>query len=119
MNRIAFRLFWFGLLAAVTVGSLLPAAAQPDISLWDKAQHFAAYLLLAALFPFRAGRRPLVAAFAFTACYGVLMELLQGALPTLGRTADPRDAFANALGAACGVGVILLLGLARNGHERA
>lgn len=101
MNRLpqAWRFSAYGVVVAVLLYlTQAPAGALPPPTLWDKAQHGLAWLALAAvglvLWPARAGR---VAAFAVF--LGVLVEVLQSALP-FGRHGDARDLLADAIGVA-------------------
>jgi len=99
-------LFAFACLA-VAWASLVPTTALPGVSLWDKAEHAGAYLVLtvlgAAAFPARLTRLT-VGLFIG----GVGIELLQS-LMGLGRQGDPADALANTLGIALGLGVTLAI----------
>lgn len=85
----------------VTWASLTPVTALPSVSLWDKAEHLAAYLGLAligaAAFPARFTR---LAVGLF--CGGVAIEVLQSIMG-LGRQGDPADVLANTLGLAAGL----------------
>lgn len=104
---------WSGLwclaIAAVVVGSLLPAAdvPMPDMPDGDKLLHSSAYLVLAAmavqLFPRWSS---LLGAGIGLVLLGIGVEYAQGAL-TVDRIADVRDALANTLGVIVGLGMRL------------
>ena len=88
--------------------SLAPVEEVPGVELvWDKAEHAAAYLMLAglglALFPARA---TVVAALLLA--LGAAIELLQAAMG-FGRQGDWRDLLANTLGMAAAIGPYLAL----------
>lgn len=92
-------LVWGVYLLAVVVLSLAPVAMPQTVDHGDKLMHFLAYAGLAALWPrhLATGAR----AVFWAAAVGVVLEVGQGVLPT-GRFMDPRDALANAAGAALG-----------------
>jgi VanZ family protein len=73
-----------------------PTKDLPSESLWDKAEHAIAWLVLTAIglafWPRRPGR---VLAFAFA--FGALVEVLQSSLP-FGRDGDARDLIADSVG---------------------
>ena len=99
------------LICCVVVGSLLPAAnpvmvAIGRLHIWDKLQHFGAYLALSILpvIGFRDKRRGLMAGLSMF-LLGVLMELGQHFSP--GRAMELGDVAANGVGVGCGT----LLGL--------
>jgi VanZ family protein len=75
---------------------LAPGKNLPEVNVWDKAEHGAAWFVLTAiglaLWPSRPGR---VAGFALF--LGALVEVLQAAMP-LGRDGDWRDWVADAIG---------------------
>jgi len=79
-KRTAFLVLWAVLIACVVIGSLLPAAnpvmvAIGRLHIWDKLQHFGAYLALSFLpvIGFRDRRRGLMAGLSMF-FLGVLME---------------------------------------------
>lgn len=98
---------WVGLwvlaIAAVVIGSLLPAQDLPNLQVSDKFEHFAAYALLAAgavqLFVRRLS-------WGFVCLILVLMgiglEFLQAQMG-LGRMLDRQDALANTIGVLIGL----------------
>jgi len=89
---------------AITIVSSIPAAtlARTGVSIWDKAEHFAAWLVLAfcttRALPPRLNRPAL--AIALCVAFGVLDELHQGLTP--GREQSFLDVVADALGAVVG-----------------
>ena len=102
---------WSVLIACVIVGSLLPAASPVMVAIgrlqiWDKLQHFGAYLALSFLpvIGFRDRRRGLMAGLSMF-LLGDLMEAGQHFSP--GRAVELGDVLANGAGVSCGA----LLGL--------
>lgn len=100
----AFVVAWL----AVTALALMPAPAVPVTTLWDKADHVLAFLVLTLLgragLPGLATRLPVVLLL-----YGAAIELIQSGLPT--RSGSLLDLVADAIG----IGVALvLLALARS-----
>ena len=102
---------WGVLICCVVIGSLLPAASPVMIAIgrlhiWDKLQHFGAYLALSILpvIGFRDKRRGLMAGLSMF-LLGVLMEAGQHFSP--GRSVELGDVLANGAGVSCGA----LLGL--------
>jgi len=102
---------WAILIGCVVVGSLAPAAsplmvAVGRLHIWDKLQHFGAYLALSFLpvIGFRDRRRGLMAGISMF-LLGVLMEGGQHFSP--GRSVELGDVIANGVGVSCGT----LLGL--------
>jgi VanZ family protein len=96
---LALRVAGYAIAVAVLLYlTLAPSEDLPSTSLWDKAQHGVAWMVLAgvglALWPTRPRR---IAAFAMFV--GVLVEVLQTALP-YGRDGDVRDLFGDAVGVA-------------------
>lgn len=97
--------------------SLLPGSRLPTIPDWsrlfspDKVAHFGAYALFALLLSACTSERGRIGntvyAVLAAAAYGALLEVLQGIAGT-GRSYDPVDMAANALGAMLG-GVVWLL----------
>jgi VanZ family protein len=100
--------FWAVLICCVVIGSLLPAASPVMVAIgrlqiWDKLQHFGAYLALSFLpvIGFRDRRRGIVAGLSMF----LLMEAGQHFSP--GRAVELGDVLANGAGVSCGA----LLGL--------
>lgn len=114
MRPLRFPALWFavGLVLAglIAWGSLSPPDALPKVRLSDKVQHVGAYVALTLWFAGLLARRRWVMLAAALIVFGLLIEVLQGAMP-FGRTSDARDLLANGLGIAAG------LGLARLGLE--
>jgi len=109
--RTLILVLWAVLICCVVVGSLAPAASSLMIAvgrlhIWDKLQHFGAYLALSFLpvVGFRDRRRGLVAGLSMF-LLGVLMEAGQHFSP--GRSVELGDVVANGVGVSCGT----LLGL--------
>ena len=93
------------------IGSLLPAASPVMVAIgrlhiWDKLQHFGAYLALSVLpvIGFRDRRRGILAGLSMFVL-GVLLEGGQHFSP--GRSVELGDVIANGIGVSCGA----LLGL--------
>jgi hypothetical protein len=102
---------WSVLICCVVIGSLLPATSPVMVAIgrlqiWDKLQHFGAYLALSFLpvIGFRDRRRGIVAGLSMFVL-GVLMEAGQHFSP--GRAVEFGDVIANGAGVSCGT----LLGL--------
>jgi VanZ family protein len=116
----ALRLIWLAALAAVIVGSVLPAqsAAMSLIDragINDKVEHFIAYAVLAALPSLDRFRcRRLRATIAFLFLLGALLELAQLLSP--GRTCDWHDLLADSCGIVAGVGLVRISRLAFRLH---
>ena len=109
--RILILSFWGVLICCVVIGSLLPAASPVMVAIgrlqiWDKMQHFGAYLALSFLpvIGFRDRRRGLMAGLSMF-LLGALMEAGQHFSP--GRAVELGDVLANGAGVSCGA----LLGL--------
>lgn len=106
-ERSLLGLLFFVCLAAVIVGSLLPASspvmtAVGKLPLTDKALHFLAYLTLATLAVLaRPGLRVALALAVGLALLGAVLELAQNLVP--GRTPELLDEAANVLGVLCGI----------------
>jgi len=100
---------WWLMIAAVIVGSLLPALLLPNVPEGgDKAEHLIGYALLSAtavqLF---AARGAVWHACGGLVAMGVLIEIAQGTLTT-SRSMDPWDALANTIGVALGLATLWL-----------
>ena len=104
-------ILWAILICCVIVGELLPAASPVMVAIgrlhiWDKLQHFGAYLALSMLpvIGFRDRRHGIVAGISMF-LLGVLLEGGQHFSP--GRAVELGDVIANGAGVSCGT----LLGL--------
>ena len=105
--RAAILFFWIFLICCVVIGSLAPAASPLMVAIgrlhiWDKLQHFGAYLALSSLpvIGFRDKRRGIVVGLSMF-LLGVLLELGQHFSP--GRSVELGDVIANGAGVSCGV----------------
>jgi len=110
-KRTAVLVLWAVLICCVVIGSLLPAASPLMVAIgrlhiWDKLQHFGAYLALSFLpvIGFRDKRRGMVAGLSMFVL-GTLLEGGQHFSP--GRAMELGDVIANGAGVSCGA----LLGL--------
>lgn len=95
-----------GAVAVLLYLCLAPSKDLPEVSLWDKAEHAIAWLVLTGsgllLFP----RRPrTIALFAWL--LGGLVEVLQGTLP-VGRDADWKDWLADSIGVAAALALWII-----------
>ena len=97
---------WMLGIAVVVVASLVPARDLPDLQVSDKAEHLAAYALLAAgaVKLFRR-RLSLAEACVLLVLMGIGLEYLQASM-RLGRTLDRADALANTLGVLAGLATL-------------
>ena len=105
LSRVAALLYTI----AICVLSLIPGRDVPMENVSDKYRHAAAYgvfaLVLGCSFlNLRWWTVPL--AFVVAVTFGIAMEFVQ---PYFGRTKDPYDALANAIGAAIGCAVLIAL----------
>jgi|ERR1035437_7735140 VanZ family protein len=105
-RRALILIFWVVLICCVVVGSLAPTASSlmvviGRLHIWDKLQHFGAYLALSFLpvIGFRDKRRGLMAGLSMF-LLGVLMEAGQHFSP--GRAMELGDVAANGVGVGCG-----------------
>ena len=110
-GRALILVLWAVLICCVVAGSLAPASSSLMVAIgrlhvWDKLQHFGAYLVLSFLpvIGFRDRRRGLMAGLSMF-LLGVLMEAGQHFSP--GRAVELGDVVANGAGVSCGT----LLGL--------
>ena len=110
-GRALILVLWAVLICCVVAGSLAPASSSLMVAIgrlhvWDKLQHFGAYLVLSFLpvIGFRDRRRGLMAGLSMF-LLGVLMEAGQHFSP--GRSVELGDVIANGVGVSCGT----LLGL--------
>jgi VanZ family protein len=99
---------WCVAIAAVIVGSLLPAADLPPVPAGaDKLEHFAGYAVLAAIaVQLFATRAALARAGLGLVALGIVLEVLQSAL-TSTRVMDGWDALANCLGVLAGLATVM------------
>ncbi|WNH44093.1 MULTISPECIES: VanZ family protein [Xanthomonas] len=96
-------LWWLGILVLIYVCMMPHPPQLSDLPDSDKAEHFIAYLLLAAAaVQVYAGPRAWTWAALGLLALGVGIEFAQGAWTTT-RSADPLDALADALGVAAGM----------------
>lgn len=98
------RLAGYGVAVAVLLYlTQAPVTDLPPETLWDKAEHALAWLVLTAIGLAFWPRRPArVAGFAFL--FGALVEVLQSTLP-FGRDGDARDLLADSVGIVVAVAV--------------
>ena len=113
VRRAAVVLFVWAVLT-VAMLSLLPASQVPAISVWDKAQHAAAYAALGLLGGL--GFRPGIGLIARLGLIGGVLEIAQHFTP--GRSPSLLDEVTNILGAAAGVGLAKLLRLQMQRRSR-
>lgn len=95
-----------GAVAVLLWLTLTPSDELPQVSLWDKAEHALAWLVLTGLGLALSPRRPR-AIVGFALAFGVLVEILQAILP-IGRDADWHDVVADTIGASLAFGLYLL-----------
>lgn len=105
-RRALILVLWAVLICCVVVGSLAPGASSLMVAIgrlhvWDKLQHFGAYLALSILpvIGFRDRRRGILAVLSMFVL-GVLLELGQHFSP--GRSVQLGDLVANGVGVSCG-----------------
>jgi len=109
--RALILVLWAVLICCVVIGSLAPGSSSLMVAIgrlhvWDKLQHFGAYLVLSLrpVIGLRDRRRGLMAGLSMF-LLGVLMEAGQHFSP--GRSVELGDVIANGVGVSCGA----LLGL--------
>ncbi len=102
------RLGLYGLATAILlVLCVLPTRDLPDPGTGDRFEHTAAWFVLTAVgYLLAPDRRLAIPAFALA--YGILIEVLQGLLPT-GRHSDPLDVVADSAGVAIAVALYLVI----------
>jgi hypothetical protein len=95
----ALLLIGWVLIAAIVIGSLMPAGIDVGFRMSDKVRHMLGYFVLMVYFAgiYPRERHPLLALAFFL--LGASLEVLQGAL-TASRQMDPADLAANTLGVA-------------------
>jgi hypothetical protein len=105
-RRILILSLWFVLIWCIVIGSLAPAGsalmvAVGRLHIWDKLQHFSAYLALSSLpvIGFRDRRRGVLTALSMFVL-GALLEAGQHFSP--GRAVELGDVIANGAGVICG-----------------
>ncbi len=100
---------WWGMIAVVIVGSLLPALLLPDLPEGgDKVEHLLGYAILAAMaVQVFATRRALLSAALFLVALGIGIEIAQDVLTTT-RQMDAWDAVANTCGVVLGMTSVLM-----------
>ena len=105
-NHTLLLALWAVLICCVVIGSLAPAASPLMVAIgrlhiWDKLQHFGAYLALSFLpvIGFRDKRRGIVAGLSMFVL-GTLLEGGQHFSP--GRAVELGDIIANGVGVSCG-----------------
>jgi hypothetical protein len=110
MNGLPHARFWHvvggGLVLIVVVASLVPAGSLPHIGMTDKAEHMIAYGGLALCYGGLMTPRHYVYLGLGLLALGGGIEIAQG-LMGLGREADWRDFYADALGAAIGLSLCM------------
>ena len=89
-------LFWAAILFTF-VSAELPATRAPHLFPWDKAEHFAAFFVLASLAAVAYPRVPLMILALWLSLFGCAIELGQ-ALPIVHRDCDIRDWLADSVG---------------------
>ena len=87
-----------------------PSASVPDGLPWDKANHFAGFLVLTMVTACAWPRRPRYVLSALLIAWGVIIELVQGT-DFIGRDADVRDVVADAVGVGAGLLAVMIGGL--------
>jgi VanZ family protein len=104
-RRRVFRTLWLAALVLVVVGSLLPDSATPAVlhRLNDKLLHAAAYLVLGLIPALHEKWSSALLQGGAAIGVGVLMEC--GQLLSPGRSCDPRDMVADAVGVLVGLGL--------------
>lgn len=99
---------WVFVIAAI-IASLVPNKELPQVGISDKWEHSIGYALLTVWFTGIYPRASYVRIGLAMFAMGVSIEIAQG-LMGLGRTADPRDVFANSMGIAGGL-LVATIGL--------
>lgn len=108
-QRYALYRLWLGLgligCAALFYACLMPDPPTPNISNFDKIEHFAAYAVLGTWFAGILAPRYLSVLLGLAA-FGAIIEFVQAA--TSYRSGDPLDFVADALGIVAGIGLARL-----------
>lgn len=110
--RVFSALAAIGIAVIIAYLSLMPVENSPAPKLWDKLNHFIAYVGLAAPLALALHPRRWVWAFLAAGAYGIALEFAQ-ALGEAGRQASTLDAVANFLGALLGAGLIRVVAIRR------
>jgi VanZ family protein len=104
--ELRYRRLWFvvGLILAGIIAyvCLVPGKDLPEVHLWDKLEHWLAFVALALWFGCVVVRRDIVWLALGLLAFGGLIELLQSWM-SLGREGDIKDLVADALGIATGL----------------
>lgn len=87
----------------------MPTAESESLPHMDKVMHFMAYGIIAGGTVLSGLRWRAGIVVAVVTGWGVWIEILQNAMPHLGRTGSWPDALANMAGAVCAVGLLLVL----------
>jgi VanZ family protein len=101
-HLIGWRLALVGCAAAVVVLALMPIGPTTPSIGWDKADHLFAFAVLG-LLGMKAFPRSQAACMGGVLAFGIVVELLQAAVPY--RFAEWRDIVANAVGIVIGIAV--------------
>ena len=100
MLALRFKLFWAGIawlgVALALILSLWPGGVPLPVRLWDKAEHMAGYFILTLWFAGLYPRARFLQVGLGCFLLGVLIELLQGFVPT--RSMELSDLVANLTG---------------------
>jgi len=116
MLALRFKLFWAGIawlgVALALILSLWPGGVPLPVRLWDKAEHMAGYFILTLWFAGLYPRARFLQVGLGCFLLGVLIELLQGFVPT--RSMELSDLVANltGIGAALALAYLVLGGWA-------
>lgn len=90
------RALLWGAVLFTFISAVVPPTEAPHLFPWDKAEHFAAFYLLASLAAMAYPRTPLLLLGLWLSLFGGVIELVQ-ALPLIHRDCDIRDWFADAV----------------------
>ena len=99
---------WFCYLAFLLYSTLTPLALPIGVEHGDKFLHFAAFFVLAFIFPWTILYYRQICVFLSLTSIGCLIEILQAILP-VNRSGDPIDAAADMLGVICGIVAVNLM----------
>jgi VanZ family protein len=104
------RLWWIAgwvLAAFITLSCLEPPRYVPNLHLWDKFEHAAAFFGLTFWFGGLVRRRAYPLLVLWMLLFGAAIEVAQGTMG-LGRDADVRDWFADSVGIALAITLVYL-----------